>query len=393
MSATMAGVDLITDDFFEDPYPTYQRLRDRAPLAETRQGGFLLTRHADIAAALKSPELVNTPSRYSVVHPEHRRPTIVNEVCGNILPYLDGEKHSSYRQVLLTHMSKFYRRCMSFAVQHAPILCERYSGKTVDLIHEIGQQFTLNVMCHGLGFPQGDCDRLNRWAESFFFLFAPMSSADVLAQTNHALAEFRNYVEVASGSSPDRDAFLRPYLNDVVEAGGTEAAAFDNVMLLFADGIENLRYAIGSIYAQLSSNDALSELNPNELRSAVNEALRLETPAQIITRIVKVPTIIHGRELAPEQPMFLALGSANRDGDAFCSPDIFQLDRNRRDVFTFGAGRHACLGGRLASDLLVTFLTELLQHAPKPRCALPNIPYRHRFGHRWLTAMPVKLGR
>jgi hypothetical protein len=50
--------------FFADPEAIYTPLRAQAPIAPVKQGGFLLTRHADIVAAFSDAALGNAPSRF-----------------------------------------------------------------------------------------------------------------------------------------------------------------------------------------------------------------------------------------------------------------------------------------------------------------------------------------
>jgi cytochrome P450 len=42
------------------------------------------------------------------------------------------------------------------------------------------------------------------------------------------------------------------------------------------------------------------------------------------------------------------LGSANRDDTRYPNPDVFDLSRKPKDVLSFGAGPHYCIGAQLA---------------------------------------------
>ena len=53
--------------------------------------------------------------------------------------------------------------------------------------------------------------------------------------------------------------------------------------------------------------------------------------------------------------MYLALASANRDETFFDDPDAIRPDRNPSDVFTFGHGRHSCIGASWSRFALGAF--------------------------------------
>ena len=46
--------------FLEDPYPTYARLRDEAPVQWNPAGFAVVSRYADVVHVLKSPQLFSS---------------------------------------------------------------------------------------------------------------------------------------------------------------------------------------------------------------------------------------------------------------------------------------------------------------------------------------------
>ena len=52
---SVADFDLtrLEDGFFENPYPIYAQLRDESPIHRLPDGGWLLTRHADLDAVYR----------------------------------------------------------------------------------------------------------------------------------------------------------------------------------------------------------------------------------------------------------------------------------------------------------------------------------------------------
>ena len=76
--------------------------------------------------------------------------------------------------------------------------------------------------------------------------------------------------------------------------------------------------------------------------------------------------------------------SANRQGDIFCDPDSFDIDRpNANQHISFGEGVHYCVGAKLAKFEVQTVTEILAQRLPSLRPVegqrldyFPNITFR-----------------
>ena len=86
-------MDLLSPEVVADPYPLYAALRRDHPLAELVQGGYLLTRHADVMAAFTNPDLGNAPSRFSVLAARNRGKYVAADIAANIPPFHDMPEH------------------------------------------------------------------------------------------------------------------------------------------------------------------------------------------------------------------------------------------------------------------------------------------------------------
>jgi cytochrome P450 len=63
---------------------------------------------------------------------------------------------------------------------------------------------------------------------------------------------------------------------------------------------------------------------------------------------VRVETELHGVTLSPPETVYILLGAANRDPRRFEDPDSYDIERDRKDHLSFGAGVHYCGGASLA---------------------------------------------
>ena len=385
-------IDPMAPDFLSDPFPLYERLRSDRPMVRLRSGGWLLTRHADIASALTSPALGNAPSRFSALNARHRDTRVAADLANNILPFMDKPEHIRPRRILsravLSGLPEFGEAIGEEARTRVAALA---GTSRVDVIGDLASPFATSVMCRFLGVDPGEGPRLKALTESFFRLFAPMTDAGAAARIDADLARFRAFV---GGLVETAETGLVARLRET-EAGGERLSPqeiVDGAILVFADGVENVEAGIASavsVLGRAAGRGATLGAFAAQEDDAVAEVLRLETPAQIIPRIVRSETVLHGETLKAETPVFLALGSANRDGAVFEAPDRFRIDRDRAPVLTFGAGRHSCIGSGLAAMQISAMVAALAaagaRHEAGPTGYLP------RFGHRWPVGVALSL--
>jgi cytochrome P450 len=111
--------------------------------------------------------------------------------------------------------------------------------------------------------------------------------------------------------------------------------------------------------------------NPDQLRllredpslavNAVEEILRLETPASSMWRIATRDTVLGGVHLPKGAVISLRYDSANRDENQFSDPDKFDIRRsNSRSHLSFSYGAHHCMGQHLARKELSVAFPKLL---------------------------------
>jgi cytochrome P450 len=94
--------------------------------------------------------------------------------------------------------------------------------------------------------------------------------------------------------------------------------------------------------------------------TAVEEALRLASPASHFMRYATCDTAIRGTPIKAGDAVVCWIGAANRDPRAFADPERFDLRRRPNKHLAFGIGPHYCVGHSLARATLRILFTELL---------------------------------
>jgi cytochrome P450 len=132
--------------------------------------------------------------------------------------------------------------------------------------------------------------------------------------------------------------------------------------------------------------------DPGLLDSAIEEMLRWVSPVIHFRRTATRDAEIAGHPVSEGDKVVVFYSSANRDEDAFDSPDHFDVARTPNEHVAFGGGgTHYCLGANLARLETRTLLAKILQRMPDLRLAgeIERLPSNFINGPR---RMPVEIG-
>lgn len=383
-------LDLLRSDFVADPYPTYSWLRAHCPVAEIAGGGYLLTKHADIRAALTDPKLGNAPSRFSTLSARNSEKYVAADLASHISPFLDGDAHVKTRQMTSRAFFNALKGFKGEVEALAKVQVARLISNA-DLVSQGSQPFALNVMCKFCGMDV-DPSQMKILTQAFFHLFAPLRDPEAFVEVNESLSVFRKVIRKSLREGPPQNSLLSE-LQTFAKTGDefSEDQVVDNCLLVFADGVENIEAAAASLLVTFEQFDVFSGLESDEfsLEQAIHEGLRLQTPAQLIPRVARENICLGGLEIKKDMPVFLALASGNRDALVFDEPDIFNATRDFRKSLTFGQGRHRCIGEPLAMLQLSSFMGALIEVGLRPNTLCLN--YQARIGHRWPRELRLKM--
>jgi cytochrome P450 len=125
----------------------------------------------------------------------------------------------------------------------------------------------------------------------------------------------------------------------------------------------------------------------------VEEALRHESPLQMVDRWVLEDLVLDGKILRRGERVYLVLGAANRDPAHFSKPERLDVDRGARGHLAFGAGPHGCLGANLARTMARVAFTTLLGHASELQLGEPTARFYPDINFRVLQRLNVNCTR
>jgi hypothetical protein len=356
-------------EWVADPYPIWDDLRDRCPVAHSdRYGGtWLPVRHEEVAAVAYDTE--NFTSRSVVVSELRPGPEDLPAPIGLAPPITsDPPFHALARRLLLPAFSpKRIAAYEPFTRELCVELLDALAGRAeVDAAVDYAQHIPLRVIVRMLGFPQEDADLFRR------FIRMVLEDVDQSVEEREALVhegEIDAYMDarIAEHQSEPKDDLTTHLLE--AELDGTKLSP-DHVrgtmVLLMIAGIDTTWSAIGASLWHLSQHpDDRRRLaaEPDLMPTAVEEFLRAYAPVTM-ARLVARDVELNGRHLHEGDWLLLPFPAANRDPEFFPDADEVRLDRIENRHAAFGLGIHRCIGSNLARMELTVALEEWMKRYP-----------------------------
>jgi len=169
----------------------------------------------------------------------------------------------------------------------------------------------------------------------------------------------------------------------------TDEEKLGYAFMVFFGGLDTVAGSLGYHFRHLAQDQALQKQlreHPESIPSAIEEFLRLYS---IVTtkRKVTQDTEIAGVKIKAGDWVSFSLVSANRDPNETSDPDTFRLDRGNKPHFTFGAGKHRCIGSHLARAEMALFMRKFFEAIPQFRIKEGTQPLTHGGGGFGLKEM------
>lgn len=393
-----------TPEFAADPRAHYAWLRENAPLARTRleygpvsEPIWVFSRYRDCRAMLTDPRLPRSPAGGSAIMtglPEHLR-----LLSTESLIMKDGPEHQRLRTLVSKPFTpkmtaKLGQQVRELAIDRLDALA---GHDVVDLRREFALPIPYTVIADMVGV--GAADR-SRFQSGVTALLSDRSSENWDTRVRDLVAFVRDLV-VRKRTDPGDD-ILTGMIH--AEEDGDRLSEDEIVAMVFTlvvAGYETTYNLItNSVVTLLDHPEQRSRLQqaPDDdtlWRSAIEEIVRYAGPIGGTKPATAAEDIDWDGMTIPGGASVLPLvGSANRDPDAFDSPDRFDIGRSPNHHLGFGYGPHFCLGAnlarleaRIAVQTLLTRHPEMTLAVPRDELTLEAMPLWTRY-----DKLPVHLG-
>ena len=353
-----------------DPYPTFRRLREEAPLYYNEQLDFYaVSRYEDVDRTYKDhPTFIS--GRGGIL--ELIKSGI--EMPPGIVIFEDPPTHTIHRSLMARVFTPKKVLALEPKIRE---LCAQSLDPLVgsggfDFVADLGSQMPMRVIGLLLGIPEQDQELIRDRVDANLRTEAgqPMEVSDDFAiGSSEMFAEYIDWraqhpaddimTDLLHAEFEDQDGTVRRLRRD-------ELLTYINVVA--GAGNETTTRLIGWTGKVLADHpDQRRELVEDRslVPNAIEELLRFETPAPHVGRYVAHDIEVQGQTVPAGSAMLMLIAAANHDDRRFPDGDSFDIHRDIRQHLTFGYGIHYCLGAALARLEGRIALDEVLNRFPE----------------------------
>ena len=397
---------LQSQEFIQDPYPTYRQLREIDPVywSDAWQC-WVLTRYADVAAMLKDPGRFSSAGRLAALidqlPPDQRaRYQPMRDHFSRGLIHSDPPDHTRLRKLIgmafTSRVVENLRLRVHDIVAHD--LASRRSTGTMDVMKDLAFPLPTIVIAEMLGAPPDDRDKFKAWTTGIVaFQGTGRPKVEMMDYSQESLLQMRAYVRslCAERRKEPREDLLS-LLVAAEDAGDklSEEELVSTCVTMFIAGHETTTGLIGNAVAALLRHpDQLQMVrdDPARMANAIEETLRWNNSVQRVFRRVAQDTEFAAKTLRKNQTVVGVIGAANRDPETFTDPECFDISRTGNRHISFGGGPHFCLGAPLARLEAPLAVNMLLQEFPNVRLADNTIDWLGGGLFRYPKTLPILL--
>ncbi|VEG56914.1 cytochrome P450 [Mycolicibacterium aurum] len=362
----------VAQEYFDNPYEIYRRMRDEAPIYYDEDEDFYaLTRHEDVAAAFKDHEAFSSARGCDLGMVRS------GEVPQKSIIFMDPPDHRHMRSLL---NKAFTPRAIQSQRDTVVELVQHYLAQAdpdnFDVVQDFSGPFPVEVITRMAGVPEEFRQQVRLWIDTSLHREPGQidwSEENQQANINSGMYYFGLVDE--RRKNPQDDMISRLIAAEIPDDDGNKRRLDDIEIAGFATllggaGAETVTKLVGSavvVFAQYPEQWQMLLEDRSLLPAAVEELLRFVGPVQYNVRYSVKDVELPSGTVPAHKPVFLMGAAANRDPRAFDDAETFDITRDRTQAQNLGLGYgiHSCLGAALARMESVIALDHLLDFMPR----------------------------
>jgi cytochrome P450 len=366
---TVEEARLADPEVLECPFPTYDLLREMAPVWQDPMTGiYVVSRYEDLRAILKDTETwSNRRPQYdydTLEGPALRVHNLFKEKGWVTEPSLAGRDDPDHKAI----RSIFDKAFRASRIRELDPVVEELAYRLVDEFIEDGEcdfvqklsvPLPLTLICRQMGAKDEDIWKIKEWTDAWIKGGGFGLTEEEMIWSAEMEIEQQHYFQPIFEQlrKQPEDTLLSDLVNHVIPEW--DRCLNDNELHAhmtqdtFVGGSETTTNALSAGIMLLARNKPVWEKlksDPDKyLRTFCEEVVRMEGPVQGLTRMAKKDVELHGIKIPKGGLVMVRFGAANRDPSVFECPNDIDLERkNAGSHLGFSSGVHHCLGAPLA---------------------------------------------
>ena len=349
--------DPFSEEFFNDPYELYRRLRDEAPVYYSERYRFYaLSRFADVLAAHRDWQAFSSAHGIELFLLS-KDPEEIRSYRSIIM--MDPPEHDTFRALVSRVFTPRAVNALEPMIRDVirSFLDLLDTAREFDAVADFAAPFPVEVISRMLGVPEGERQQIRHWLD--ISLHREPGQTDPSPENEQAMLEQGVYfheLTVEKRRNPGDDMLSRLTQVMVDRGDGAETGLDDAEIAGFASllggaGAETVTKLVGNavmLFWQHPGQWQKVVDDHEKIPRAVEEILRYWPPSQYQGRYSEEEREFEGGTVPTGYPVLLITGAATRDPRAFERADEFDIERQPGITIGFGHGVHSCLGAALA---------------------------------------------
>ena len=352
---------------WRDPFPMYKALRDHDPVHrfENERGEFwALSRFKDVFAAAIDAGTFSSAQGLTINYGEMEQFDLESPIV-----MMDPPDHTALRKLAIKRFTPRQVTALEpmlreFVVERVERLLEAGEG---DVVKELFKPLPSLVVGHFLGVPESEQALFDGWTDATVAANAGgdiASAGPVLGEMIQFFSELMERVRKNPGDDVISALVHARHAGEEVSAAWILGFAF-TMVTGGNDTTTGLLSGAAELLTKNPDQQKLLAAEPQRIPNAIEEFLRMTSPAQGLGRTTTRDVTLEGKTIPKDRKVMLLYASANLDEREF-GPDAGECDVTRkiRRHVALSYGPHHCIGAatvRLQSRIA---LEELLARCP-----------------------------
>jgi cytochrome P450 len=345
----------------------YKALRDHDPVHRFERDGaefWALTRFKDVFGAAIDAKTFSSAQGLTLLYGDMDELELESPIV-----MMDPPDHTALRKLAIKRFTPKQVQAIeplvrAFVVEKVERLREMGEG---DVVVELFKPLPSLVVGHFLGVPEADRSRFDRWTDAIVAANADEDLGSASEAVRDLVLYFSELIErVRREPGEDMISALVHARPNGEEVSLARILGFAFTMVTGGnDTTTGLLSGAAELLTKNPEQQRMLAADPERLPNAIEEFLRLTSPAQGLARTTTRDVTIDGTTIPKDRKVLLLYASANRDEREFGS-DAGECDITRkiRRHVALSYGPHHCIGAHVVRVQSRIALEELIGRCP-----------------------------